>query len=83
MAAARLAPVTRAERCDELRGAPPSNLALAVALFGGVTLWAADPLFALALGVPHDETLAVGGHVDAFLAGYDAACGGCGCGGCG
>ena len=73
----------RSARADELRGTPPSNLALAVALFGSSALWAADPLLAIALGLNHDEQLAVGGHVDAFLAGFDASCGGCGCGGCG
>ena len=74
----------RTGRADELRGTPPMNLALAVALFGTAALWAADPLMALALGETHDEELAVAGHVDAFLAGFDSACGGCGgCGGCG
>lgn len=73
----------RNERSDELRGSPPANLALAVALFGAAALWTADPTFALALDVPHEEELVVGGNVEAFLAGYDAACGGCGCGGCG
>ena len=74
----------RSDRADELRGTPPMNLALAVALFGSAPLWAADPLLAVALGVTHDDELAVAGHVDAFLAGFDSACGGCGgCGGCG
>ena len=73
----------RSDRAGELRGTPPLNLALAVALFGASALWAADPLLAVALGVTHDEELAVGGHVDAFLAGFDSGCGGCGCGGCG
>jgi uncharacterized protein (TIGR04222 family) len=52
----------------------PRGAALSVALFGGAALWAMDPSFASAAGIPqHSFGDSSGG----------SGCGGCGCGGCG
>jgi hypothetical protein len=48
--------------------------ALSVALFGGAALWAMDPSFAPAAGIPQQSFGDSAGG---------SGCGGCGCGGCG
>jgi uncharacterized protein (TIGR04222 family) len=81
----------RAERTrrPELRDhASSSDVPYAVALWGGVALWSADPAFASALGLPREQVgsssrhnCGAGGGCGAFDGGGGG--GGCGGGGCG
>jgi hypothetical protein len=72
----------RSETRRPAAGASPAELGMATALFGAGVLWAADVETALALRVPREHGLLVGGITGDAGGGGGSGCGGGGgCGG--